>query len=286
MSSRTPWDKLPNKPLPNPFKVAANNMFGKDLIDKHHALHDRLIDNAHCLTDCHTTDVLETVRKFRREAQMWQIGYGEMHRRHVEDTLLSKLITNVDSRLDDTLDDHILAFKEHRLRHPNHKPGFLELTEQQKHYANHQRILRGEGVLPRVDAQPPWKALQYGRFLQSGRLTKGGVMRQPKPRRRRVPGGMAVTAAAAAAAAEELELPLLPPRRKAASVMGVAGEPAEPMYNFTSGYEVHEVQVGEAAKQELKLPPIKPVGVTQEPDDTPATDATAEPNEDYGDDFE
>jgi len=266
--SAAPWDDVAYvRPLPNPFKIEPNNAYGRSMIEAQQRTHDRLIERAAAMTECHMSKMALRQLQFRQMSQNWRISPGELLRRQMDDALLADLITNSVSQLDCKIDAHVLSFKEHRMRHPNHKPGWLELQEQQKHYQRHQEIVKGDNVLIRVDNQPPSVALRYRHFLQSSRFTKGGVPRTvPKPKvKPRPTHGRRKKSRAMMSMGDSLAHLLPPRRRQAASVMGVAGEPpvvAPPRspFTYTSSYDVHEIALdGNQAKtttSSVKFPPI------------------------------
>lgn len=250
-----------SKPLPNPFKVEPINSYGRRVIHNQEMAHNRLVDKATCMTDCRMSDISKQQRTFHREAQGWKLSYNEMVQRSMEDQLLSHLITNSVSQLDRRLDAHILAFKEARMRHPNHKPGWLEAQEQHRRRLNHQAIITGDHIRARVDARPPWVALRYGQFLKSTRFTKGGAPRASSAQRSKRPP-IPTSVAAKFETPGPRDMPadsFLPLRRhQAMSVMGVAGEPELPApAQFHLEYQVHEFPLGsEDPAARTTFPPI------------------------------
>ena len=212
--------------MPSPWKVDASSGYGRSLIDRHMEMHEELIDRAQPLTACHMSAISAERMRFRRQEQIWRPSFNELRRRQLDDELLAELINNSTSYLNMKLDPHIIAFKKHRMKHPNFLPGQQERMRQEQHAKRHQRIMRGDGIISRVDRAPPWVALRYGQFLRSSRYTKGGAPRaevasRNKPNKRRGKPALPTQ--------EEFlkTCQRLPRRRRkgAQTVMGVAGEP-------------------------------------------------------------
>lgn len=248
------WESNGNsRPLPNPFRIEPNNAYGRGMLAQQQRTHDKLISRAIPLTDCHISRAAIRQLQFREESQNWRPGAGELERRRMDDEVLATLINSSVSRLDCRLDAHVLAFKAHRMRNPNHIPGWLELQEQQKHHSRHQRILRGEGIRSRVDCAPPRVALRYASFLKSARFTKGGAPRVVEHRNtrkhRRKKREKEEHVPKPERTHSEEDFANLPMRRhQAMSVMGVAGEP-----KFHHQYEVTEVPL---SNEPVRFPPI------------------------------
>lgn len=247
------WETVNNRrPLPNPFRIEPNNAYGRGILDQQQKTHDKLIARAMPLTECHISRAAQRQLLFRAESQNWRPGAGELERRRMDDEVLTTLINQSVSRLDCRLDAHVLAFKAHRMRNPNHKPGWLEMQEQQKHYSRHQRILKGEGIRSRVDCAPPRVAMKFAEFLKSARFTKGGAPRvehRHDRKRRSKRRAKQARAPKSHRTMSEDDFANLPPRRQQAmSVMGVAGEP-----KFHHAYEVTEVPL---SGDPVRFPPI------------------------------
>lgn len=59
------------------------------MIDAQLRMHDSLIDNATAMTDCRIGKELKDIRAFRQQSQSWKLSFAEMHRRHMDVSLVS-----------------------------------------------------------------------------------------------------------------------------------------------------------------------------------------------------
>lgn len=165
------------------FPILRTNSYGRMMIGAQMNTHDRLIRNARCRTDSYLSKVAEDQMEYNRMLEKWRPGYNELQKKARDDEILADLIASATHRCETELDEHIKRFKKNRAKNPRYKPGWLESYVNGKNMAVHEELLRKAG--PRIDNQPPKKAMQFRDFLNSCKYTRGGFLRPSKQRRPR-----------------------------------------------------------------------------------------------------
>lgn len=164
------------------FPILRTNSYGRMMICAQMNTHDRLIRNAKGRTDCFISKFAEDQIEYNRMLEKWRPGYNELQRKAQDDEILADLIASATHRCDTELDPHIKRFKKNRAKNPRYKPGWLESYVNGKNMAVHDELLRK--AIPRIDNQPPKKAMQFRDFLKSCKYTRGGFLRREnKPKR-------------------------------------------------------------------------------------------------------
>lgn len=158
------------------FPIVRTNSYGRMMISAQMNTHDRLVRNALARTDHKISNVVLAQMEYNRKMEKWKPGYNELQRKAMDDSILARLIRDAKHQCDERLDSHIKRFKKNRSKNPRYKPGWLEAYSNSKTMAVHEELLKK--AKPRIDCEPPQKALQFRGFLRACKFTRGGFKRQ------------------------------------------------------------------------------------------------------------